>query len=486
MMSWISKLNKTYDSAFGHVEFDESRVPLLPISHTTVRAQISVTVDFDGNFVSASVVPKEAATTVIPCTEASGSRTSGKAPHPLCDTLEYVAGDLTSFCFAGDAYESNKIKETGKILSAHKEYLDLLKGWCESDYGDIRLSAVFKYVEKGILCSDLVNCGILRLDGEGKLIIRWGTEMGDKPEFYSLLVGETEAVKSFVRWSVTTPDGDEDLSNPEIWRLWRDFYDSDAEGDMCMVTGEKVRIIENHPSKIRNSGDKAKLISSNDDAGFTFRGRFINGRDACTVGYSVSHKAHNALRWLIGKQGYRHEDWCIVSWAVTNGSKVVNPAEDPVDIFTANLADEESIAYTGKISSDRINAMIRGYNGELDEEGIVTMILDSASKGRLAVIYYREFSGSEFEENLNHWYTSCSWPRRYKGADGKGKTTTLPPSLKDIVRCAYGWKVDDALLNFSGHGFCTSFCIENYQNAVSILELIKRQFCYLGMFPFVL
>ncbi len=83
-----------------------------------------------------------------------------------------------------------------------------------------------------------------------------------------------------------------------------------------------------HPSKIRNSGDKAKLISGNDESGFTYRGRFASKRSqAVSVGYVVSQKAHNAFEmadpetgiytgWfsgglLDGKPGYassRHDE----------------------------------------------------------------------------------------------------------------------------------------------------------------------------------
>lgn len=439
-MSWIAKLSKTYDYAFGRAEYDESKTPLLPLSHTTVQAQISITVDLDGNFKHAYVIPKESATTIIPCTESSGNRTSGKSPHPLCDTLEYVAGDLLEY------YEV-KEKASDNIRKSHQEYLDLLSSWCDSPFGDDRLSAVLKYVRSGTLCSDLSEEGILRLDDEDKLIIKWDEEeMGAKPKFYSVIAGNP--VKSFVRWAIYTPEGDEDLSSSKIWNLWEKFTDSNTgEEDICMVSGKKTKITTLHPSKIRNPGDKAKLISSNDSSGFTYRGRFTNGREACTVGYSTSHKAHNALRWLINKQGYRQGDWCVVSWQVSTGETAINPAEDPVNIFFSELeSEEEDSAYTDKVSSEKINNMIKGIHGEIDEEGVVTMVLDSVNKGRLAIVYYREFSGSEFEENLNYWYSSCLWPRRYKGANGKWMTTVFPPSLRDIVKCAYGWNVDGNLL----------------------------------------
>jgi CRISPR-associated protein Csd1 len=438
-MSWISQLSKTYDSAWGRTVTDESKVPLLPLHHTTVQAQISIVVDFDGNFVSSSVIPKESATTIIPCTESSGARTSGKSPHPLNDTLEYIAGDLLKF------YDAEG-KDAEKIRESHGDYLNLLKSWSHSDYGNKGLSAVLRYVEKGNVISDLLKTGILKLDDDNKIINKWDKKSSeDEPELYSVITGDV--VKSFVRWSISTPDGDVNLSNADIWSIWRKFIESDeGENDICMVTGEFAPIATNHPAKIRNAGDKAKLISSNDTSGFTYRGRFISDREACTIGVATSHKAHNALRWLIGKQGFRYEDWCVVSWMISAGGKTINPTDDPADIFLANLTDEDQTAYTGKISADAINSMIRGYQGEVDDEGIATMILDSASKGRLAIVYYREFSGSEFESNLNHWYATCSWPRRYKDSEKKSKQTALPLPLTEIVKCVYGRSVDEKLL----------------------------------------
>ena len=93
-MSWIQKLFETYNncqSSIGVITNDE--VPLLPICHTTQKAQIEIVIDGEGNFRRASVIPKNEARTIIPCTEESGGRTSGEAAHPLCDKLQYIAGD---------------------------------------------------------------------------------------------------------------------------------------------------------------------------------------------------------------------------------------------------------------------------------------------------------------------------------------------------------------------------------------------------------
>ena len=104
---------------------------------------------------------------------------------------------------------------------------------------------------------------------------------------------------------------------------------------LCMVQGEERAVATKHPRNIRRPGDGAKLISSNDAANFTFRGRFIEADEACTVGYEASHKAHNALRWLIARQGYRNGEQAVVAWAVS-GARVPNPCEDFFNMWGPN------------------------------------------------------------------------------------------------------------------------------------------------------
>lgn len=445
-MSWLQKLNQTYDSSLGDMNLrDENQYPLLPVCHTTVRAHISVTVDMQGNIVRVTLVPKESSRTIIPCTEESGGRTSGRVSHPLADNLTYVAGDYREYENEGDPEQGEK-KRNVDYRADFENYVKNLKEWCESEQGCSELNAVLRYVSKGTLCKDLADRKILVLDDSGKIKNNWA-DGEEKSELSSLVTGDV--YKAVVKWKVETPELDEiDLSvHSKIWDAWTNYYiGKQNDEDLCYVTGKVMQISENHPAKIRNDGDKSKLISSNDGSGFTYRGRFITGRDACTIGFETTQKAHNALRWLISKQGYKRGDWCVVSWLVTGGKEAVNPVRDPMELFD-KCEDEDPSASTGKMSSQTINAMIRGYHGKVDEKGIVTMVLDSASPGRMSIINYHEFSGSAFEDNLCNWYESCSWPRQYKKQDEERRLwTTLPPSLVDIVKCAYGSNVDDKLL----------------------------------------
>ena len=82
---------------------------------------------------------------------------------------------------------------------------------------------------------------------------------------------------------------------------------------MCYVKGQAIPCSDKHPAKVRNTGDKSKLISANDTEGFTYRGRFVDKTQVVRVGYETTQKAHNALRWLIDKQGYKNGDQVVIA-----------------------------------------------------------------------------------------------------------------------------------------------------------------------------
>ena len=78
-MSWINELIDLYEKNTDKIGIIEYRrdIPyvLLPLFHTTVTAQITVTIDQAGDFIRAEQVEQKDKTTIIPVTEKSGSRT---------------------------------------------------------------------------------------------------------------------------------------------------------------------------------------------------------------------------------------------------------------------------------------------------------------------------------------------------------------------------------------------------------------------------
>jgi CRISPR-associated protein Csd1 len=97
-VSWLANLVQTYDnntSLIGQYEKTHSgrEYTLVPISHTTQSAHIEVHLSLGGDFLWANVVEKTNASTIIPCTEESLSRSGTlPPPHPLHDKFIYVAG----------------------------------------------------------------------------------------------------------------------------------------------------------------------------------------------------------------------------------------------------------------------------------------------------------------------------------------------------------------------------------------------------------
>lgn len=447
-MSWIQKLFETYEncqSMIGAVS-DDNEVPLLPICHITQKAQIEIAIDQDGNFRRAGVIPKNNARTIVPCTESSGGRTSGEAPHPLCDKLQYVAADYKKY--GGDkAYYFSS-------------YLNGLIKWCDSKYSHPKAEAVLKYIEKGNVIKDLIDYQILFIGTDGKLLEKYEKEVGgDVPDIFKVSANSGQ-MDAFVRWIVEIPNDPQAAvwTDSSLFESWKKYYSSVKESStLCYVTGTELPAADQHPAKIRNDGDKAKLISANDTSGFTFRGRFITSDQACGVGFEVTQKAHSALRWLISKQGYKRGDQAIVAWATT-GKEIPNPLADSFSVLELDSmqSDSESSAPTAQELAIKLNKKIAGYSADLgDTTGIVVMGLVSATPGRLAVSFYREVTGSDFLYRIKKWHETCCWIHDYRSKEvvdvktGKRNRVHVrfagAPAPGDIAEAAYGSRVDEKL-----------------------------------------
>ena len=90
-MSCMQKLYWTYENILEQCVTDDAE-PLTPVGHTIQNAHIIIVIDGQGNFQTARVMPPKTAI-LLPATESSENRTSGEAPHPLADKIQYVAKD---------------------------------------------------------------------------------------------------------------------------------------------------------------------------------------------------------------------------------------------------------------------------------------------------------------------------------------------------------------------------------------------------------
>jgi CRISPR-associated protein Csd1 len=432
ILSWINKLYETYDYCEGLVGVfgSDEKTPLLPISHSTQNAQIEIVINEEGDFLRARVLEKEESTTIIPVTEDSAARGNGNFPHSLCDKLQYVAGDFEQYV------------EKKKAREFFEKYMEGLDAWNNSMYSTPKVNAIHSYLKKEQLITDLVAQLILILDDDCKLKM-------------DIKLGVGKQSDAFVRFRVESEQwkGGDVWLDPEMYDSYvRYCLSSEKKKDLCYVSGQVTRCSEKHPAKVRNTADKAKLISANDESGFTFRGRLDEKSQVVSVGYEASQKAHNALRWLVDQQGYRNGDQAIVAWGTKN-QNLPGIFEDSHDCL---FGFDESVVNTEKEFAQRLKHAIAGYGCDLDSRSeIVVMGLEAATPGRLSITFYREFNGSDFLAKIENWHRTCAWHHTYKrisdGVDSKGKKRIKrldfvgTPSPKDIFLTAYGEKASDKL-----------------------------------------
>lgn len=425
-MGWMQTLYETYENNKEYAgKVDDTGSILLPIGHSTQNAQIEAAIDLDGSFKGAERVPKAQAVTVIPVTEDSVARSSGIAPHPLCDKLCYVAGDYEQFCVKKNAAEF------------YRAYIDQLRAWTEEENCHEWVKAIWRYLEKGTLIADLLKEKVLLTDDDGRLSAK------EKVEGIA-------QVDSFVRFRI------QDFRVEGSGELWnnRQIYDNyishclkiQQSKDLDYISGEQMPCSEKQPSKIRNSADKAKLISANDTSGFTFRGRFADRAEAVSIGYRSSQEAHSALKWLLERQGYRKHGTAIVAWS-PEGKKIPGIFEDDEEdlgLLYLEQKPETEYHYAKKVK----NAILGKYEAiDNPTDKVAVIALDAATPGRLSVTYYREMAGSDFLERLLYWHTKGMAELKYI----KGSPVGVPRP-EEIVQAAFGierknWlEVDEKLM----------------------------------------
>ena len=466
-MSWMQKLYRTYESILEQGVTDDAE-PLTPVGHTIQNAHIVIVIDGQGNFQTARVMPPKTAI-LLPVTESSESRSGTKPPpHPLADKIQYVARDYIDYGGSKSAF--------------FEEYFTQLKQWCDSEFCHPKVVAILNYVAIGNVIADLVKAGVLMLDSDGKVLNKWEAE-GDAPLIFSVLPktkGEIEFGAALVCWQVEI-SGDvqsrtwEDLS---VRQSWIDYVsEGDSEKGFCFIQGKEAIVSTLHPAKLRHTGDKAKLISSNDKSGYTFRGRFATAEEAASVSADVSAKAHSALRWLISRQGIRNGDQVTVAWAISGkpvpspmkdisaaldwadmGNWDISAVENPDEIAAQRLSKNSEASpdwsvNIGQAAARIIKKKLHGYQAELKEhEQISLIMLDSATPGRMALTYYQEFLPADYFANLDAWIDDFSWYQRYSIEVPNGKKTDkrtqwrfVPPSPYSIAEAVYGKSLSDTL-----------------------------------------
>lgn len=446
-MTWINDLYETYEENEDQVGKtfirNNQKFSLLPIGHVYRKVQIEVTVTQDGEFFTARVLGKDEEMTMIPVTEKSAGRTSSPIPHPLHDGLKYVAKDFETYVDV----KKKKDKETENAL-----YLKQLAKYAEKND---KMKAIFVYLSKGTLIKDLVDHKILFLDEKNQLLPKWSKELteerGFKPEIFDAISNTQDS--AMVRFTVH--DTKNSLNELPVWEdpamkefMIEELVKDDSEKGLDYVTGRTLKTTTSHNSGLRFSGDMAKLISANDSTNFTYRGRFIDDTEVATVGYEVSQKAHNALKWLITKQGITQGERVYLVWGdslpekftpLAGGNELMDDDDEEEDFFEIKDQTQEEYAKL-------LRRSIYGRNNELSINAKVNiMILDSATKGRLGILYYNSTNQKEYLERIEKWHQQSSWRHTYF-VNKQRRFSFGAPNLFGIAKAALGERTNEKLI----------------------------------------
>ncbi len=380
-MGLLQRAVETYDANASLIGvYRDECEPLAPIGHTLTSANIEITLNQDGIFLTARRVEKNEPKILIPVTEKSGGRSSAGAkshPHPLCDQLKYVVAE-------------------------ENYYIPQLETWSQSSFSHPFLVPILNYIKTNTLVSDMER--------------NIGTPKED----------------DMLCWRIVGFDGEEPAcwKNRNLFRAFTEYYcDQISARDtaLCMISGDTVPLALQHPKGIIPINGNAKLISANDSSGFTYRGRFVEDWQASTVGYIASQKAHSALRWLAASQGVREfsGNRIFLCWS-PQGIRLPKP----VRRFRA--ADAEPLRQPSDYQQ-ALQSTLMSYRKDKQLKGTETAVLaafDAATTGRLALTYYNEVSLDLFLSRMADWDAHCCW---YNGPYG-----IQAPNLLQIVEGAFG------------------------------------------------
>ena len=401
-----------------------------PLSTTSISNNSDIiaviVIDGDGKFVGSDKIAKKTKPTSqgsgnplvnikIPVTEESLGRSNRPSPHPLFDQYEYLKG-------SGKKFEGYTNKKGERV----EGYFEKLKGFAESVFATEQVKAIYQYVAKRSISSDLSGMNL-----KDKTNIVFQVEI---PRYPHTKVWEDE----------------------RFFDAWHQYYLAGKAGkkgtqSLDYILGTVQPVATSHPKKISNASGNSKLVSDNDKTNYTFRGKFKDSSEAVSIGYETSQKAHQFLRYLINDRGYYCGEQVILSFTIGSTEKLLPPPIEDKSIWAMlqnnSVQTESDIridlrAETGIDYADALRNSLGGFGHDkaLKQHAKTAVIaLDAATTGRLSITFYRELDRNEYLERVADWHSSCKWHQKFwDKVDEKYVPYIGAPSVDKIIEAVYG------------------------------------------------
>ena len=442
-MGFWQYLVKSYDDNADALKKD------YPLSSTTISNNsdiiVVIVIDGDGEFDRCEFIEKRPTgkkraqvplvNITIPVTEKSMGRSSGVCPHPVFDQFGYLKGE-------------------GKKFEA---YLIQLKEFAEHELATDQVRAIYSYVKKRTVASDLSEVTL-----KEKTNVIFQVEIAGKPkskvweddsffeawhQFYL-----SRKKQSFDKKTQAEVRLSEKKLSVEEKKTLRGLASSEELEVIDYITGKVDQLAAvSHPKKLSNGAANSKLVSDNDKANFTFRGKFSDSAEALSIGYESSQKSHQFLRYLIKDRGYLCGEQVILSYTVGSmKAEFPPPIEEKsmwelmqsFSVSTEKDAEVELRAQTGFDYADSLRKSLAGYGintAQKEHDQTAIIALDAATTGRLSITFYRELARSEYLDKIAEWHEHCKWHQRFWDKEnGKYVFYIGAPSIDRVIQAVYG------------------------------------------------
>lgn len=408
----LHEVGKVYETRFS------TDYTLLPLYHILNKTHIEVHLNKNGEFLRAKVGAKMIP---MPVTEKSLSR-GFLAPHFLHDKLVYLCKDILDYT------ENNKLNG-----EEHKLYINQL-----SKFDNYASKAVYHYLTNNSLIKDLLFTGILFLDENNKFL----QKSNGNPIFR---VMDSTVENLFVRFHVESESPEYLWYDKEFFNILIDeiedkfLYQEIYKEDFCYVLGEKTQVSNSFPYKIRHVGDLSRLITHKSiTTTVPYIDRLYNQQTSTkAIGLKTSFEAHNALSWLIAKQGIEMNGLVYLLWS--NQKKedlIIDSGFDFIGDYNAEEDDDLS-SLTNDTLSKRILNQALGLSADIDtDEEIMFLVLDAfdRTKGALAVLEYQRFKADKFIEKIKLWTNHAKYFTYFHEENTNSyKLVYKSPSIFDIL-----------------------------------------------------
>lgn len=430
-MSLLSALLKSYNYALDHDMVgkpDQYGNIILPMYYNSMKSNgkniIEVLIDKESELKDAYLL-NDGEKIIFPVTEDSVARSSGLAPHPLTDSASYV------------------IPDGGKRSNA---YLEQMEAWLNYDDNDY-VRMIYRFLQRRNIYSSIQDFVKGHQEGENK-----EQQKGKKKQS-----GKVDYKTVFITFSIVDYDGLRNVSvsdNLDLQKSYRRFIEFQNEIDhnrpkiICNLSGRTDFLCVKHQPLIVN----ARLLPQITAKAENYKGRFSKADQNITLGVETSQKIHLMAKYLLSGENthtWLGENANMLTWfsddirneSEANIVKPIQPSRLPKVPKTAESDTKEGsgLFIADETTNDIVRSFTNGNPKFSNDAKYYVAILDSVSKGRVMMKYFKELSVSRLKANLYSWHEKYHWYRN----DNENYNKKHTPSPRRIILAAYGTERED-------------------------------------------